>query len=118
MLTLLMQWTWCFALAVLLELRFAVQMAKFALLSLDLLLGHFVTEMSVGELVLLPLSMAESGLASSMTWMAQTSPSYRAEASRMEWNMTNMTLKLRLNEGTVTQLTTEESWNEVLSGWL
>jgi hypothetical protein len=37
MLMLLMQWTWCFALAVLLELRFAVQMAKFALLSLDLL---------------------------------------------------------------------------------
>lgn len=111
MLTLLMQWTWCFALAVLLELRFAVQMAKFALLSLDLFLGHFVTEMSVGELILSPLSMAESGLASSMTWMAETYPLYRAEASWMARNMT-------LNEGTVTQLTTEESWSEVLSGWL
>ena len=113
-----MQWTWCFALAVLLELRFAVQMAKFVLLSLDLLLGHSVTGMSVGELILSPLSMAESGLASSMRWMAETSPLYRVETSWMARNMTNMTLKLRLNEGTVTQLTTEESWNEVLSGWL
>jgi hypothetical protein len=109
-----MQWTWCFALAVLLELRFAVQMAKFVLLSLDLLLGHSVTGMSVGELILSPLSMAESGLASSMRWMAETSPLYRVETSWMARNMTNMTL----NEGTVTQLTTEESWNEVLSGWL
>jgi len=93
MMTLVMQWTWCFAVAVLLELRFAVQMAKVILSSLDLLLGHSLTETSVGELILSPLSMAESGLASSMRWMAETSLLHRAEASWMEWNITNMTLK-------------------------
>ena len=91
MLTLLMQWTWCFALAVLLELRFAVQMAKFVLLSLDLLLGHSVTGMSVGELILFPLSTTESALLWMWTWAA--------EGWKMTWDK-------------------EEWWEKLLWEWL